>query len=219
MFRKALWIPIVIAACAVHVGASPATAAPTPGTAVAAIAADLPPADPGFGFGARQVTAQTPPRLYGPYNIRAQNSGKCLDIAGGPGAQRDGDPAVIWDCLGRDQGNQLWFFRTTDEQYVYTLHVWHSNKCLDIAGGTGAHSDGDRAQQWTCLGPAQTNQKWRLYGYSVDDRTIHRLVAVHSGKCLDVAGGVGTVSNGTIVHQWTCLGDHQTNQRWYLTTP
>ncbi|MET9600874.1 RICIN domain-containing protein [Streptomyces sp. NPDC006459] len=40
--------------------------------------------------------------------------------------------------------------------------------------------------------------------------------AVHSGKCLDVAGGTGATGDGVNVQQWSCLGSGQTNQRWYL---
>ncbi|WP_433259845.1 RICIN domain-containing protein [Actinosynnema sp. CS-041913] len=219
MFGRVLRIHTMVlaavAACVVQVGVSSAVAAPTPeGITVTG----LPPADPGAG--ARHDRSESGVNaLYGPFNIRAQNSNKCLDIAGGPGARSDGDPAIIWDCYGINQTNQQWYFRDTGDQYVYYLVAVHSNKCLDIAGGPGAVSDGDPAHQWACLGYYQTNQKWYLSSYTVDGRTIYKLTAIHSGKCLDVAGGVGAINNGTRVHQWGCLGDQQTNQRWYLTSP
>ncbi len=220
MFGRVLRIHTMVlaavAACVVHVGVSSAIAAPAAPEGITVTG--LPPADPGAGV-RHDRPAVGVNAVYGPFQVRAQNSNKCLDIAGGPGARRDGDPAIIWDCLGINQTNQLWYFRDTGDQYEYYLDAVHSVKCLDIAGGPGALHDGAPAQQWTCLGYYQTNQKWHLYSYTVDGRTIYQIVAVHSGKCLDVAGGVGAIDNGTRVQQWTCLGNHQTNQRWYLTRP
>jgi hypothetical protein len=41
------------------------------------------------------------------------------------------------------------------------------------------------------------------------------LVAAHSGKCLEVAGG--STADGGVVHQWDCHGG--TNQQWRVSTP
>jgi hypothetical protein len=102
----------------------------------------------------------------------------------------------------------------------FNIRAQNSNRCLDIAGGPGAVTNGDIAQQWGCLGYYQTNQKWYLTGYTAPDgRTITQFNAMHSGKCLDVLGGPGAINNGTQVVQWECLGTAQTNQQWYLTTP
>lgn len=40
------------------------------------------------------------------------------------------------------------------------------------------------------------------------------IVAKHSGKCLDVRGGVTATGNGAAIEQWTCSG--QANQAWTL---
>ncbi|HEY8101101.1 MAG TPA: RICIN domain-containing protein [Burkholderiaceae bacterium] len=40
------------------------------------------------------------------------------------------------------------------------------------------------------------------------------IVAKHSGKCLDVRGGVTATGNGAPIEQWTCSG--QANQAWTL---
>jgi len=197
---------------------STAAAAAVPTTEKAVSIAGLPPADGGDGTrhekGSNGVTA-----LYGPFNVRAQNSNKCLDIAGGPGATGDGAPAIIWDCYGPAQTNQQWYFQDTGDTFVYTLIARHSGRCLDIAGGTGAVYNGTIAQQWGCLGYYQTNQKWHLYENTVDGRTIYKMAAMHSGKCLDVLGGPAAINNGSQVAQWDCLGNEWTNQRWYLTAP
>jgi hypothetical protein len=193
-----------------------ATAVAATGAGAASVVS-LPPADTGDGRQANAVDGVT--ALYGPFNVRAQNSNKCLDVAGGTGATGDGAAVQIWDCYGAAQTNQQWYFQETGDPFVYNLIARHSNKCLDIAGGTGAVANGDVAQQWGCLGYYQTNQKWYLSSYTADGRTIYQLNAMHSGKCLDVTGGTGAIDNGTRVQQWDCLGNAQTNQHWYLTSP
>jgi hypothetical protein len=176
----------------------------------------LPPADGGYAGFRSPSSVLT---VYGPFNVRAQNSNKCLDIRGGTGAIADGTPAQIWDCYGPGQTNQQWYLADTGDPYVYYLRVRHSGKCLDVTGGPDAISNGVPVQQWSCLGYYQTNQKWYLSSYTANGRTIYQLNAIHSGKCLDVTGGIGAIDNGTPVQQWTCLGNQQTNQHWYLTTP
>ena len=44
------------------------------------------------------------------------------------------------------------------------------------------------------------------------------LVAVHSGKCLDVVGGPTATGNDVPIQQWDCLGSTQTNQIWNFQT-
>lgn len=205
-------------ACLAPVGGATATAAPEPVAHGTVSVTGLPPADDGGGGRHKNGTAGVT-AVYGPFNVRAQNSNKCLDIAGGTGATGDGAPAIIWDCYGAAQTNQQWYFQDTGDPFVYNVIARHSGRCLDIAGGTGAVYNGNIAQQWGCLGYYQTNQKWHLTEYTVDGRTIYKLTAMHSGKCLDVLGGPGAINNGSQVAQWDCLGNEWTNQRWYLTTP
>jgi beta-glucanase (GH16 family) len=40
------------------------------------------------------------------------------------------------------------------------------------------------------------------------------VVAQHSGKCLDVRGGVSATANGALIEQWSCTG--MSNQAWTL---
>lgn len=40
--------------------------------------------------------------------IRAQHSGKCLDVTGGTAATGDGVPIQQWTSLGAGQTNQTW---------------------------------------------------------------------------------------------------------------
>ncbi|MEV8100690.1 RICIN domain-containing protein [Kitasatospora sp. NPDC085879] len=62
-------------------------------------------------------------------------------------------------------------------------------------------ADGAAVIQWTCSGG--TNQMFTLKpATALGNGKDHQLVAVHSGKCVDVSG-VSTAP-GALVHQWTC---------------
>lgn len=98
---------------------------------------------------------------------------------------------------------------TAKPQTLYfQIRVRHSNKCLDLDTASPT-ADGARVQQWTCLGPDQLNQIWRVVENSDGTYTIKSL---YNGTCLDAAAA-GT-ANGTHVQMWTCNG--QSNQRWYI---
>jgi hypothetical protein len=150
-----------------------------------------------------------------PYNLRAAHSGRCLDVAGGPGATANGTGIQQWDCLGPGQSNQMWNFRPTGDGSTYNVTALSSGKCLDVTGGLAAVGNGVALQQWNCLGYAQANQRWQVS--STGDGSTYYLRAVHSGKCLDVRGGPAATANGAVLQQYDCLGYAQTNQRWYFT--
>ncbi len=94
----------------------------------------------------------------------------------------------------------------------------HSDKCLDVTGGTGATRNGTPIQQYDCLGSTQTNQIWSFQNEfdAADGYRYFNIVAAHSGKCLDVTGGIGATGNHVPVQQYDCLGSTQTNQQWRL---
>ncbi|MER6316945.1 RICIN domain-containing protein [Streptomyces sp. NPDC001581] len=73
------------------------------------------------------------------------------------------------------------------------------------AGAAGAPTPGVRPL--TTFDGMDTNGAQVTYG-------PYFIWAVHSGKCLDVAGGTGATGDGVNVFQWTCLGPEQTNQQW-----
>jgi alpha-galactosidase len=87
-------------------------------------------------------------------NVVSVNSGKCLDVSGGPSATGDGVRVVQWACNGGT--NQQWRIQDLGTGYV-NLIARHSGKCLDVSGASTA--DGAQIQQWTCTGG--TNQQWQ----------------------------------------------------------
>jgi alpha-galactosidase len=82
------------------------------------------------------------------------NSGKCLDVFGGPTATGDGVRVTQWTCNAGT--NQQWRIQDPGTGFV-NLIARHSNKCLDVSGASTA--DGAQIQQWTCTGA--TNQQWQ----------------------------------------------------------
>jgi hypothetical protein len=121
--------------------------------------------------------------------LTSNQSGRCLDIAGG--APTNGSTAQIWDCNGG--AGQSYAPNTAGELRVF------GSKCLEARGQ--ATTAGTAVQVWDCNGG--NNQKWMLSS----DGTI---VGVQSRLCLDVNGQA--TANGTKVQLWTCNGGN--NQKW-----
>src|SRR6266545_1186702 len=88
----------------------------------------------------------------GQFNIVSANSGKCMDVFGGPGATGDGVRVVQWTCNGGT--NQQWRIQDLGTGYMQLI-ARHSNKCLDVSGA--ALTDGAQLIQWTCQ--SGTNQQ------------------------------------------------------------
>jgi hypothetical protein len=87
-----------------------------------------------------------------------------------------------------------------------------------VPGVSGASTaDGAAVIQWTCSGT--TNQMFTLSPVTaLGNSKDYQLVAVHSGKCVDVSG-VSTQPRA-VVHQWTCDSggtlSTKKNQIWRL---
>jgi Ricin-type beta-trefoil lectin domain-like len=88
-----------------------------------------------------------------------------------------------------------------------------TSKCVDITGVSQAN--GAYAQLYDCLGAQQYNQQFYFYAVSGLFQ-VYQIVAVHSGKCLDVEGA--SQSAGARIQQYDCLGYGQTNQLWGQVT-
>jgi Ricin-type beta-trefoil lectin domain/Glycosyl hydrolases family 43 len=121
--------------------------------------------------------------------LTSNQSGRCLDIAGGTAT--NGSTAQIWDCNGG--AGQSYAPNPASELRVF------GNKCLEArAEGTTA---GTAVQVWDCNGG--NHQKWMLSSDGI-------IVGVQSRLCLDVNGQA--TANGTKVQLWTCNGG--ANQKW-----
>ncbi|WP_042366494.1 RICIN domain-containing protein [Streptacidiphilus neutrinimicus] len=99
---------------------------------------------------------------------------------------------------------------------TYTVVNEHSGKCLDVSGASTA--DGAAVIQYSCNGG--TNQEFTLNPVTaLGNSQDYQLVAVHSGKCVDVSNVSKTA--GATIHQWTCDPasnlSTKKNQVWRLT--
>ncbi|MGW0842834.1 RICIN domain-containing protein [Streptomyces sp. NPDC002787] len=125
-----------------------------------------------------------------------QHSGQCLDdtnlsTANGPQYQQ-------YDCEGGYQ-QMLDLKPVSGKADTYTIVNEHSDKCLDVSGASTA--DGAAVGQWTCNGG--TNQQFTLRPVTaLGNGKDYQLVAVHSGKCVDVSQISTAV--GAKIHQWPC---------------
>jgi hypothetical protein len=125
-----------------------------------------------------------------------QHSGQCLDDTNLSTAA--GTQYQQYYCEGGYQ-QMLDFKPVSGRANTYTITDEDSGLCLDVSGASTA--DGAAVIQWTCNG--HTNQEFTLNPVTaLGNSQDFQLVAVHSGKCVDVTG-VSTAP-GTLVHQWTC---------------
>jgi len=141
------------------------------------------------------------------YRITAKHSGKCLDVAGGPGATGNGVRVVQWDCNGAE--NQTWAFTPVGDDY-YRIQAKHSGRALDVSGGIVSLGNGAVVNQWDYHGGS--NQMWRLTRV---EEGFYEIRARHSGKSLDINGGPGAMANGAQAQQWDYVGGD--NQKFRLT--
>ncbi|AUG81786.1 Ricin-type beta-trefoil lectin domain protein [Kitasatospora sp. MMS16-BH015] len=143
----------------------------------------------------------------------AQHSGLCL--ADPSRSTADGTQYRQNTCTG-GQEQTFDFHPVAGATGTYTVVDHSSGKCLDVKGASTA--DGAVVIQWTCSGG--TNQMFTLQTVTaLGNSQDYQLVAVHSGKCVDVSGVSATP--GALVHQWTCdpassLANKR-NQIWRLT--
>jgi hypothetical protein len=140
------------------------------------------------------------------YNVVNQNSAACVDDFGW--GTSNGTSVMQWSC-GSSQFNQEWQFQPTDSGYYRVMVRYAPFLGWDVTGGSGATGTGAKIQLWTVGSPAGTNQQWRPVALG---NGTFRLVARHSGKCLDVPGA--STANGVQLQQWDCNGT--VAQAWRL---
>ncbi|RKT19954.1 broad specificity phosphatase PhoE [Streptomyces sp. 1114.5] len=143
----------------------------------------------------------------------AQHSGQCLDDTNL--STTDATQYQQYLCEGGYQ-QMLDLKPVAGRANTYTVVDEYSGKCLDVSGAST--TDGAAVIQWTCSGG--TNQMFTLQPVTaLGSSQDYQLVAVHSGKCVDVSG-VSTAA-GALVHQWTCdpasVLSTKKNQIWRLT--
>jgi hypothetical protein len=142
-------------------------------------------------------------RDFGPMIVN-KKSGKCLDVI----ALGLGDNVPVQQYTLNGGPNQRWIRRRLSgagANTVYTLTAQHSNKCLDVLGGSTA--DHARLQQYH--GHGGPDQQWT---FQPTDGNYFFITSVNSNKCLNVPGG--QMGDGVIVEQ--LANANLDSQKWRL---
>jgi hypothetical protein len=137
--------------------------------------------------------------------IQVDQTGKCLNVAGGSTA--NSAKVVQYQCSASGT-NDRWQLVPAGN-YLYQVKGIQSGKCLTVSGGSIANSAG--LVTYTCN--TGSNELW--YVDEIFGRPTVRLVGSGSGKCVNVPGG-STANNVQLV-QYTCT-PNQTgpNERFYF---
>jgi hypothetical protein len=139
------------------------------------------------------------------FRICIINTNHCLDVK--DRVNKDKTIVQIWIFTRSGGTNQKWYMSPTDNGY-YTIrtHPSFSNSCLDVSISK------EHLQIYKCH--YGDNQQFRFVKMGDGSYLIQ---ARHSGKVLDIKGGVQSITkNGTVVQQYN--GHGLQNQRWYFTS-
>ncbi|UYZ63627.1 RICIN domain-containing protein [Hymenobacter weizhouensis] len=121
------------------------------------------------------------------YSLKAQHTGKALDVAQSSQADR----ADVLQSPYHGTVNQQWQFVDVGGGY-YKVLARHSSKALDVSGASSA----DGAKVWQYADNGTAAQRWKLEDAG---NGYYRLRAQCSGKVLEVEGG--RTDNGAPVQQ------------------
>jgi hypothetical protein len=127
------------------------------------------------------------------YTLTNQASGKCVDASGSGTA--NGTAVQQYTC--NTTAAQQWIFTSVGSGYYQIATKNAAGQVWDVAGGTTATADGVKVALWGYNGG--TNEQWQPV---VVSGPFYRLVARHSGKCLDVNGA--STADSVQLQQWTC---------------
>jgi glucosylceramidase len=136
------------------------------------------------------------------YAIVGVESGKALDVRGGPSAVAVHAAIQQWDFAGAD--NQVWRLEPTGDG-SFEIFSKDTDLLLDVPWGSMDNST--PIQLYPAAGG--DNERWSLISTGEGSFVI---LGKNSGKCLNVASG--SVDNGAGIVQYDCA--NAANQKWYL---
>lgn len=143
-----------------------------------------------------------------------QLSGKCLDVAGAPGAV-NGAPLLLYDCerSGKNPNGT-----PTDQRWEFLpkgfIRNTLSKRCIDVAGAPGV-ANGSALILYDCelsgrnRNGSQTDQQWTMLPSGLIRNNL-------SGRCIDVPGGASR-NTGARLRIWDCeVAGGSSDQYWRL---
>jgi hypothetical protein len=130
-------------------------------------------------------------------SFTSKRSGLCL---GAPQGRSDAGAQLVQRACGTDFGTGFLLVGAA-QPGLYELVNAGASRCADVLGASV--DNGAPVVQWDCNGgPNETFQLRPLLDATGADSGYVQIVAAHSGKCLDVAGGA--TNEGAPVQQWDC---------------
>ena len=130
-------------------------------------------------------------------SFTSKRSGLCL---GAPQGRTDAGAQLVQRACGTDFGTGFLLVGAA-QPGLYELVNAGASRCADVLGASV--DNGAPVVQWDCNGgPNETFQLRPLLDATGADSGYVQIVAAHSGKCLDVAGGA--TNEGAPVQQWDC---------------
>ena len=130
-------------------------------------------------------------------SFASKRSGLCL---GAPQGRADAGAQLVQRACGTDFGTGFLLVATA-QPGLYELVNTGASRCADVLGASV--DNGAPVVQWDCNGgPNETFQLRPLLDPTGAESGYVQIVAAHSGKCLDVAGGA--TNDGAPVQQWDC---------------
>jgi Na+-transporting methylmalonyl-CoA/oxaloacetate decarboxylase gamma subunit len=130
-------------------------------------------------------------------SFASRHSNLCLAA---PLGRTDAGAQLVQRTCGTDFGTGF-LLVATDQPDTYELVNSGTSRCADVLGASV--DDGAPVVQWDCNGgPSQTFQLRPLTDTTGADTGYVRIVAAHSGKCLDVTGI--SADEGAPIQQFTC---------------
>jgi hypothetical protein len=143
----------------------------------------------------------------GPYQIKFEHSGKCLDLY--QNSAYDGAPVQQWTCASPSSTNrnhQQWVFEWTADADAARIRKWNTNYCL-----SGGGSDGGALYLWTC-GSSVVWKGYKMHGGPPD---WYQMTSYSRQYCIDVPRS--STADGVRLQSWSCqnasANQHMT---WYL---
>ena len=147
----------------------------------------------------------------GTFRIIDANSTKCIQNIGGGLVNGTG----LEQSTCSSSTGQLWTRQPTTTFDVYAFKHQNSGLCIDVPQASQAV--GAQPTLFTCAGTPQ-EKAHQSFGISRIEYPSPALpvVAVHSGRCLDITGGPQATGEHALIEQWQCTGatSPTTNQIW-----
>ena len=130
-------------------------------------------------------------------SFTSKRSGLCL---GAPQGRSDAGAQLVQRACGTDFGTGFLLVAAA-QPGLYQLVNAGASRCADVLGSSV--DNGAPVVQWDCSGsPNEVFQLRPVLDPTGADTGYVQIVASHSGKCLDVAGGA--TNDGAPIQQWDC---------------